>query len=70
MAKISITSQRDQASGKFASVVTPGPGSRVEPFTSESMFATHDDAVLWGVRYLESQGVSNINWHAVVELLV
>lgn len=69
MANISITSQREQTTGKFASVVTPGPGSRVVPFTSEARFATHDDAVLWGVRYLETQGVRSINWHAVVELM-
>jgi hypothetical protein len=69
MAKISIDSEYDSQSGKFATVVTPGTGAWVSPFKSEPLHESHSAAVLAGFRNLELQGIGNVNWHAVVEVL-
>ncbi|WP_428506797.1 hypothetical protein [Roseateles sp.] len=66
--KIHFDSRFDGESGKFAAVVKPGPGSRVEPFTSEPLFESHEHAVIAGIKHVEAQGF-NINWHAIAELL-
>ncbi len=63
--KYRIDSEYDHTKGKFAFTVTPDLGASVSAHRSEALYPSNFDAMIAGAKYLENQGLRNINWQAV-----
>lgn len=69
MPKYRIDAEHIPTVSKFAFVVSPPPHANILAYRSDGIYESHDKALIAGVQYLESKGLKDINWHAVVSIV-
>ncbi|TCW78640.1 hypothetical protein C5O80_30450 [Burkholderia sp. SRS-46] len=68
--RYTIDTSYDPEKQLHAFQVIPEVVGRIGPFQSPVAYPSATEALIAGVRYLEGNGVTNINWQAVGTLLV
>lgn len=66
--KVNADSKYVGDAGQFATVISPSADGCFEGYESEPVHGTHQEAVIAGIRYLESRGL-RFDWSVVAKLV-